>query len=216
MTARTLTIRRFGQVDYHDSWRAMVRFTDDRGRDTPDELWLLEHPPVYTLGRAGDPGHILDSGRIPVIISDRGGQVTYHAPGQLIAYVLLDLERLGLGVKALVEVLEQAVIDMLEESGVQGARRPGAPGVYVNGSKVAALGLRVRRRCTLHGLAVNVGMDLEPYGRIHPCGYPDLSVTQLADLGIGLSMPEVQATVVRHLSRHLAMLPEDASPGDWP
>ena len=161
----------------------MQAFTDQRDPDTQDELWLLEHPKVYTLGQAGRTEHVLDAGDIPVIKVDRGGQVTYHAPGQLVAYLLLDLRRAGLGIKRLVHLLEQAVIDLLANQGVDSAARPDAPGVYVGGAKIAALGLRVRRGCSFHGLALNVDMDLEPFTRINPCGYPGLEVTSIAELG---------------------------------
>ena len=166
----------------------MQRFTDTRDEHTGDELWLLEHPPVYTLGRNGKDEHLLDPGDIPVIRTDRGGQVTYHGPGQLIAYCLLDIRRRRLGVQSLVRILEQAVIDLLAAYNVSGTRRDRAPGVYVDGRKIAALGLRVRRGCSFHGLALNVDMDLSPFARINPCGYEGLEVTQLRDLGIDLDI----------------------------
>jgi lipoyl(octanoyl) transferase len=178
----TLAVRRLGLREYGPAWRAMQAFTDRRGPDTPDELWLLQHPPVYTLGQAGRPEHVLDPGGIPVVKIDRGGQVTYHGPGQLVAYLLLDLRRAGFGVKRLVHLLEQSVIDLLAGYGIECYARPDAPGVYVDGAKIAALGLRVRRGCSFHGLALNVDMDLEPFSRIDPCGYPGLAVTQIADL----------------------------------
>jgi lipoyl(octanoyl) transferase len=161
----------------------MQRFTDSRDADTFDELWLVEHPPVYTLGQAGSTDHVLDPGDIPVIKVDRGGQVTYHGPGQVVAYPLIDLRRHNLGIRGMVRLLEQAVIGCLAGYGIQGERREGAPGVYVQDRKVAALGLRVRRGCTFHGLALNVAMDLSPYTRINPCGFQGLEVTQLSDLG---------------------------------
>lgn len=176
-----LRVRDLGQVAYEPVWRAMQSFTDDRGPDAPDEIWCLQHPPVFTLGQAGKPEHVLAPGDIPVIHVDRGGQVTYHGPGQVVLYPLLDLRRLGLGVRALVDLIEQALIDVLAEDGVVAARREGAPGVYVGEAKIAALGLRVRRGCSFHGLAFNVAMDLEPFSRINPCGYQGLAVTQLAD-----------------------------------
>jgi len=176
-------LRRLGLRDYEPTWRAMQWFTDGRGPDTPDELWLLEHSPVFTLGQAGLPRHVLNPGTIPVVKVDRGGQVTYHGPGQLVAYLLLDLRRAGLGVKRLVHLLEQAVIDLLGGYGISAEPRPDAPGVYVNGAKIASLGLRVRRGCSFHGLALNVDVDLEPFSRINPCGYPGLAVTRIADLG---------------------------------
>jgi lipoyl(octanoyl) transferase len=183
-------VRRLGRVEYQRAYDRMREFSATRTATTPDELWLLEHPPVYTLGQAGKPQHLLRGNGIPVARVDRGGQVTYHGPGQVVAYVLLDLRRRGLTVKRLVGQLEQAVIDLLASHGVEGARRAGAPGVYVGGAKVAALGLRVRGGCTYHGLALNVDMDLAPFRDINPCGYEGLAVTQLADLGLPLSVAE--------------------------
>ena len=168
----------------------MRAFSIGRGATTPDQLWLLEHPPVFTLGQAGRWEHLLDPGTIPVIRTDRGGQVTYHGPGQLITYLLFDLRRGRIGVKRLVHLLEQVVIDLLAARGILAAARPDAPGVYVDGAKIASLGLRVRQGCSYHGLALNVDMDLAPFRRINPCGYPGLSVTQLADLVPGLTFEE--------------------------
>lgn len=179
---RTLTARRLGRQDYAPTVAAMRDYTEGRTGATPDEVWLLEHPPVYTLGRAALPGHVLDAGAIPVVRTDRGGQVTYHGPGQLVVYPLLDLRRRDLGIKHLVHLLEECVIELLAGYAIEAARRPGAPGVYVAGAKIAALGLRVRRGCSYHGLSLNVDMDLAPFGRINPCGYPGLRVTQLAAL----------------------------------
>ena len=178
----SLRVRELGCQDYTSVWRAMQAFTDTRNADGDDELWLVEHPPVYTLGLNGKPEHVLDPGDIPVVQVDRGGQVTYHGPGQLVAYTLLDLRRLGWGPRQLVTALEQGVIDLLESYGIKATGRREAPGVYVGGAKIAALGLRVRRGCCYHGLSFNVAMDLEPFGRINPCGYPGMAVTQLADL----------------------------------
>ena len=173
-----------GCVDYEPTWRAMQQFTETREAGTRDEIWFLEHPPVFTLGLAGKMEHLLAPGDIPVIHIDRGGQVTYHGPGQLVVYPLLDLKRLGLGVRALVEAIEQSVIDTLAEFGIRALAKRGAPGVYIpDGRKLASLGLRVRRGCTYHGLAFNVAMDLEPFTRINPCGYAGLQMTQVADLG---------------------------------
>jgi lipoyl(octanoyl) transferase len=180
---RPLNIRRLGRQPYETTWHAMQAFTDARGADTPDELWLLEHDPVFTLGQAGKLEHVLAAGDIPVLPVDRGGQVTYHGPGQLVGYPLIDLRRAGVGVRELVHRIEQALIDTLAHWRVHALRRPGAPGVYVGEAKVAALGLRVRRGCSFHGLAFNVAMDLEPFQRINPCGYKGLAVTQLVDLG---------------------------------
>lgn len=179
----SLIVRRPGLVDYATAFDGMVRFTDQRQGDTPDELWLLQHPPVFTLGMNADPAHVLTPGDIPVVPVDRGGQVTYHGPGQLMAYVMLDMKRRGLGVRALVTKLENAVIATLARYGIGAASQPKAPGVYVAGAKIASLGLRIRRNSSYHGLALNVNMDLEPFGRINPCGLPGIAVTQIAALG---------------------------------
>ena len=196
-------VRRMGVTEYAEAYDAMRAFTARRAGDTPDELWLLEHPPVYTLGQAGKPEHLLRDNAIPVVRVDRGGQVTYHGPGQVIAYVLLDLRRRGLTVKRLVWLLEQAVIDLLAGHGVAGARRAGAPGVYVEGAKVAALGLRVRGGRTYHGLALNVNMDLAPFRDINPCGYQGLSVTQLVELGVALAPDAAAAAFAERLLARL-------------
>ncbi|MCG6895617.1 MAG: lipoyl(octanoyl) transferase LipB [Thiocapsa sp.] len=201
-----LVVRRLpGLQAYEPILDAMRGFTDRRGPDTTDELWLLEHPPVFTLGQAGREEHLLDPGPIPVIKADRGGQVTYHGPGQLVAYVLLDMRRAGLGIRRLVEKLEQAVIDLLDTRGIAAERRTDAPGVYVAGAKIASLGLRIRNGCSYHGLALNVAMDLEPFGRINPCGYPGLPLTQLSDLVDGIEMAEVEAALIRSLGTSLGM-----------
>ena len=176
-------VRELGRQPYEPVWRAMQAFTDARDDATRDELWLVEHDPVFTLGQAGRPEHVLAPGDIPVLHVDRGGQVTYHGPGQLVAYPLLDLRRRKLGVRDYVCRIEQVVIDTLAEWNIEGRRRDGAPGVYVNDAKVAALGIRVRRGCCFHGLAFNIAMDLEPFRRINPCGYAGLEVVSMADLG---------------------------------
>jgi len=176
--------RDLGRADYEPVWRAMQAFTKARDDATADELWFVEHPPVFTLGLAAKPEHVLDAGAIPVVRIDRGGQVTYHGPGQLVAYALLDLRRAGYGVKELVRRLEQSVIDLLAGYRVEGARQAGMPGVYVGGAKIAAIGLRVSRGCTYHGIALNVDADLAAFSRINPCGYPGLAATRLADLGV--------------------------------
>lgn len=178
---KTLGLRKLGRVDYRQCWRAMQKFTDTRDASTADELWLVEHPAVFTLGQAGKREHLLAPGNIPVIESDRGGQVTYHGPGQVVAYPLVNLNRLGIGVREFVRRIEEVVILVLAGYGVCGERREGAPGIYVQGAKIAALGLRVRRGCTFHGLAFNVAMELEPFSRINPCGLQGLKVTQLLD-----------------------------------
>lgn len=196
-------IRHEGLVDYDRCWQGMQSFTDARTPATTDEVWLLEHPPVYTLGRNGKQEHLLSTGRIPVIHCDRGGQVTYHGPGQLVVYTLLDLRRRRLGVQSLVHRLEQSVIDLLADHAVSAQRRDGAPGVYVDGRKIAALGLRVRRGCSYHGLSLNVNMDLSPFAQINPCGYRGLEVTQLADLGIAGSPADIGGPLLTHLERLL-------------
>lgn len=198
-----MEVRHLGRVDYEPTWRAMQDFTAVRTESTPDEVWFLEHPPVFTLGLNAKPEHLLNPGDIPVVQIDRGGQVTYHGPGQLVVYVLLDIARRHLGVQRLVQLMEQAVIDLLAEHGVRAEGRRDAPGVYVAGAKIAALGLRVKRGRTYHGLALNVAMDLEPFDRINPCGYPGMRVTQLADLGISLSLDAVAAQLESHLTRLL-------------
>jgi lipoyl(octanoyl) transferase len=199
--ADPLVIRHPGLVDYTQAWRDMQAFTDRRDANTPDELWFLEHPPVFTQGRNGKDEHLHDPGNIPVIQVDRGGQVTYHGPGQLVVYTLLDIRRRQLGVQSLVRQLEQAVIDMLTDHGVTGERRDKAPGVYVEGSKVAALGLRVRRGCSFHGLALNVDMDLSPFTLIDPCGFQGLKVTQLRDLGLDLTVQQAADEFQEHFER---------------
>ena len=202
---REIDVQWQGQVDYAPTWQAMQTLTATRDADTPDALWLLEHPPVYTQGQAGKPEHLLLPGSIPVVQTDRGGQVTYHGPGQLVAYPLVDLRRLGLGVRELVCRIEGAVIDVLAGFGVHGERRDGAPGIYVDGRKVMALGLRVRRGCSFHGLAFNIAMDLEPFRRINPCGYQGLEVTSMLELGGPGELAAVKPLVVEALSRRLGL-----------
>lgn len=175
-------VRHLGEVDYLDSWQKMQRFTHSRTIDTPDEIWFLQHHPVYTLGKNGKEEHILNAADIPVVNSDRGGQVTYHGPGQLVVYLLLDLKRLDIGVRQLVTLIEFSVINLLASYDVIASAKREAPGVYVNDAKIAALGLRVRKGCCFHGLALNIDMDLEPFSRINPCGYQGLEVTQLKNL----------------------------------
>ncbi|HSS26818.1 MAG TPA: lipoyl(octanoyl) transferase LipB [Usitatibacter sp.] len=195
--------RALGLVAYEATWRAMKSFNDTRTPGTPDETWLLEHPPVFTLGLAGRREHVLDAGAIEVVATDRGGQVTYHGPGQAIAYVMLDLRRRGLGARELVRRLEQAVIDLLAGYGIQGERQAGMPGVYVQGAKIAAIGLRIARGCSYHGVALNSTLDLEPFARIDPCGYPGLACTRLADLGVRVSMEDLQHRLHQHLEKCL-------------
>ena len=188
-------VRQLGRVEYEPTWHAMQAFTAARNADTPDELWLLEHPPVYTLGQAGKPEHLIAATEIPVVPIDRGGQITYHGPGQVLAYVLVDLRRRGYVIRELVARMEQAVIDLLSAHGVRAERLAGAPGVYVDGAKIAALGLRVKHGCTYHGLAFNVDMDLAPFAAINPCGYPGMAVTQCRDLGVKLSLQQAEAVL---------------------
>ena len=185
-------IRRLGLAPYEQTWEAMKSFTSARTSATHDEIWLLEHPPIYTYGVAGRSEHLPDAGcAIPVLKVDRGGQVTYHGPGQLVAYVLLDLKRRALTVRGLIRSLEQAVIDLLSDFDISAARRESAPGVYVGEAKIAALGIRVRHGCCYHGLSLNVDMDLAPFRAIDPCGYAGLEVTQLRDLGVRIPIEGV-------------------------
>jgi lipoyl(octanoyl) transferase len=182
VSAPELVLRELGLVDYEPTLEAMKQFTDSRNADSPDELWLLQHPRVFTQGQAGKAEHVLAPGDIPVIQVDRGGQVTYHGPGQWVLYLLVDIRRHKLGVRDLVDLIEQSIVQLLSEYGIDAAAKPGAPGVYVEGVKIAALGLRVRRGCSYHGLSLNVEMDLEPFSRINPCGYAGLPVTSMAAL----------------------------------
>lgn len=201
-----LQVRQLGLQNYQPVWQAMQQFTDARDNDAEDQVWLVQHPRVFTLGKAGKQEHLLNTGDIPVVKVDRGGQVTYHAPGQLVVYLLLDLNRLGIGVRELVTRLEQALIDTLLELGISAAAKKEAPGVYVDGRKIAALGLRVRRGCCFHGIALNVEMDLEPFGRINPCGYEDLEITQIADLidsGHKVDIEAISQQLLSHLKHQL-------------
>ena len=179
MSQPTLIIRQLGRRDYLPTWQAMRDFTDTRDENTPSELWVVEHPPVFTQGQAGKAEHVLAPGDIPVVQVDRGGQVTYHGPGQIVAYPLVDIRRSGVGIRDFVNCIEESIIQVLHHYGVNGVRREGAPGVYVNGEKIASVGLRVRKGRTFHGLSFNIDMDLEPFQRINPCGYEGLVVTQL-------------------------------------
>ena len=198
---RAPILRRLGLAGYASTYRAMRRFTDSRGTKTPDELWVLEHPPVYTVGIAGRAEHFPRSGEVPVERVDRGGQITYHGPGQAIVYVLIDLARRGLTVRAMVTLLEQAVIDTLRAHDVAAGRKDRAPGVYVDGAKIAALGLRVRRGCCYHGVALNVDMDLAPFSAIDPCGYPGLAVTQTRAHGVLADAEEMGDELARRVAR---------------
>ncbi|MEP5765044.1 MAG: lipoyl(octanoyl) transferase LipB [Halieaceae bacterium] len=188
-----MLIRRLGLVDYRETWEAMQAFTSNRDVDAEDELWLLQHPPVFTQGQAGKAEHLLLPGDIPVVQSDRGGQVTYHGPGQWVLYLLLDLRRQQLGVRDLVDLIEQSIVAVLSRLGIAAAPRRDAPGVYVDGAKIASLGLRVRRGCSYHGLSLNVDMDLEPFGRINPCGQEGLAVTSVKQCVAGETAVELDA-----------------------
>ncbi len=198
-----MEIRRLGRVEYEPTWRAMQEFTLQRTPETADELWIVEHPPVYTLGQAGKPEHILREVGIPVVKIDRGGQVTYHGPGQVVIYLLLDLQRLKFKVRELVTAIEQALIDFLADHGVTAERRAGAPGVYVGAAKIAALGLKIKNSCSYHGVSLNVNMDLSPFAAINPCGYAGLAVTQTTDLGIPLTPDQAGELLCRHLKQQL-------------
>lgn len=197
-------VRELGTCEYEPVWHAMREFTDLRDANTNDELWYLQHHAVFTQGLNGKPEHLLNQGNIPLLNVDRGGQVTYHGPGQLVVYILFDLARHKLGVKQLVHALEQTVIDLLAALDITAERKKAAPGIYVNGAKIAALGLRIRRGCSYHGLSLNIDMDLEPFSRINPCGYADMPVTQLVDL---ISEPTIiqTAQVQKQLHRHLLL-----------
>ena len=201
-------VRMLGRTEYDATWRAMQAFTDARGTETPDQIWLTEHPPVYTLGLAGRREHLLRHNGIPAIKVDRGGQITYHGPGQLVAYTLFDLKRAKLGVRDMVRRIEAAVIQWLDSVGISAYGNESAPGVYVatkrGEAKIAALGLKVRNGCTYHGLAVNIAMDLAPFADIDPCGYPGLGVTQLADLGIVRSLDAAGAELAPLLAARLS------------
>ena len=200
-------LRWLGRAAYEPTWRAMQRLVDERAPDRADEIWFLEHPPVYTLGMNAGPEHLLGTGDIPVVQIDRGGQVTYHGPGQLVVYPLLDLGRAKLGVRALVEGIERAIITTVAEWGVDAYGRRDAPGVYVGTRKLASVGLRIRRGCSYHGLALNVAMDLEPFRRINPCGYAGLEMTQLSDLGGPADLGAVADALAPRLLEQLGFRP---------
>ncbi len=199
-----LIVRTLGEQPYLETWEAMKSFTADRDASTPDEIWLLEHPRVYTQGQAGKAEHILAPGDIPVIPVDRGGQVTYHGPGQLVVYLMIDLTRHRLGVRALVDVIEQSIVQTLATLGITASPRPDAPGVYVDEAKIASLGLRVKRGCSFHGLALNVSMDMEPFRRINPCGYAGLAMCQVSDFVPGVDIGHVADLLSGELAARLA------------
>lgn len=214
MNGSVLGVRDLGLIEYEPAWQAMQRFTNTRGPATDDEVWLLQHLPVFTQGQAGKAEHLLLPGDIPVVQADRGGQVTYHGPGQLVCYLLLDVRRLGIGVRELVSRIEQSLIDLLASYDVQAVAKPDAPGVYVNGAKIASLGLRIRNGRSFHGLALNVDMDLEPFGRINPCGYAGMAMTQLADLiARPVALSEVSDRLREQLVKHLGYAQQQALTG---
>jgi lipoyl(octanoyl) transferase len=202
-------VRKLGLVEYEPTWRAMVNFTATREEQTPDELWVCEHPPVYTLGQAGRPEHLLRDNGIPLVKIDRGGQITYHGPGQVVIYLLLDLDRRGLKVREFVSRIEQAVIDLLAGHGAIARRLDGAPGVYVDRdggvAKIAALGLRIRKSGCYHGVSLNVAMDLSPFDAINPCGYAGMAVTQTRDLGLALTPEQAAQSLTSHLTLQLEL-----------
>jgi lipoyl(octanoyl) transferase len=198
-----LIVRSLGLQPYEPVWQQMQAFTDQRQAETPDEIWLLQHTPVFTQGQAGKAEHLLNPGEIPVVKTDRGGQVTYHGPGQLIAYLLLDLRRKKLGVRDVVSLMEEAVIALLADHGQVAVARADAPGVYVDGCKIASLGLRVRRGCSFHGLALNVDMDLQPFLRINPCGYAGMQMTQLRDLCPNADIDSATKNLLNYLVKRL-------------
>lgn len=201
---KPIAVKYLGRSDYQRTWDSMREFTNRRNPETPDELWIVEHAPVFTQGLNGRAEHLLNPGDIPVVQVDRGGQITYHGPGQLVLYCLLDITRLGLGVKGLVARIEKSVIDLLEHYQLASHTRKGAPGVYVGKAKIAALGLRIRKGCCYHGLSLNVDMDLEPFARINPCGYSGLAVTQLSDLGVTDGVEQVGQTLAGILIGNLS------------
>lgn len=210
--ALPLAVRRLGLVEYEPTWAAMRAFTDARTDETIDELWLLEHPPVFTLGQAGKPEHLLRETGIPLVKIDRGGQITYHGPGQIVVYLLIDLHRRRLKVREMVTLMEQALIDCLADYGLAAERKDGAPGVYIGGDKIAALGLRVRNGCSYHGLALNVDVDLAPFSAINPCGYEGLKTIRMKDFGVTDGVADVGERLLAHLERLLAPRP----PADRP
>ncbi|MBZ2190002.1 lipoyl(octanoyl) transferase LipB [Alcanivorax sp. JB21] len=205
MTLPALRVRRLAETDYLPCWQAMKALTDTRTPDSPDELWVVEHPPVFTLGQAGKPEHILGAGDIPVVQCDRGGQVTYHGPGQTVIYLMLDLHRMGIGARALVTGIENAIVAMLADLGLAAASKPEAPGVYVDGAKIASLGLRIRHGRSYHGLSLNRDMDMTPYQRINPCGYAGQPMTSLAQLAAPHAQAATEDALLHALAKTLAL-----------
>ena len=202
-------VKYLGRVEYESTWRAMQLFTAARNRNTTDELWVVEHPPVYTQGMSGRPENLLHASTIPVVKTDRGGQVTYHGPGQLVIYLLLDFRRMNIGVRELIRRIEQAVISMLADLGILGDGDVQAPGVYVDGEKIASIGLRIKNQSVYHGLSLNVHMDLSPFNAINPCGYANLKVTDLNKLGVTLSLSSAADKLIPHLGRLLKSTKEE-------
>lgn len=200
-----IRIRNRGLQDYVPLWREMQAFTDTRDETTPDEIWFTEHPPVFTMGLNASEEHLLTPGDIPVVQIDRGGQVTYHGPGQLMVYPLIDLKRADLGIRTLVTALEQCIVDLAADYDVEALARPDAPGVYVGDKKLASVGLRIRRGASFHGMALNVDVELEPFTRINPCGYAELQMTDLQRLGIDLQLEGAAEKLLPHLLRHLGL-----------
>lgn len=203
MNSESLTVRWLGRKDYQPCWEAMQEFTQSRTEDSADEVWFLEHTPVFTQGQNGKPEHVLNPGDIPVVLTDRGGQVTYHGPGQLMIYTLIDLRRKKINVRELVTLLEQSLIDLLAEYNIQAAANPAAPGVYVNQKKIGSIGLRIRKGCSYHGIAFNVALDLEPFSRINPCGFSQLKMVSFSELGGLGSTQETGRALVKHLMKNL-------------
>lgn len=204
-TLNSVLVRQLGKQDYEPIWRKMQNFTANRDATTEDEIWLLEHEPVFTQGMNGKPEHILNKNTIPVVEIDRGGQVTYHGPGQLIVYCLIDLKRKKFGIRQMVTALEEAVISLLKDEGIDAVARKDAPGVYVDDAKISALGLRVKRGCSYHGLSLNIDMDLSPFKQINPCGYEDLEVTQIKDLGINDSLSTVEQKLLNKICQQFSI-----------
>jgi lipoyl(octanoyl) transferase len=204
LSENILYYKELGLVDYQPTWQAMQQFTLERSAAVPDQIWFLEHPPVFTQGQNGKAEHLLAPGDIPVIQVDRGGQITYHGPGQMVVYLLIDLKRRKIGIRTLVCAIEQSVIDFLAENGIHAKARRDAPGVYLDNTKIASLGLRVKRGCSYHGLAFNIDMDLAPFKRINPCGLSNITMTQVRDLGGPTDFKEVQKRLLHYLTKHLA------------
>jgi len=213
MTTNTITIKWLGQQDYLTCWEQMKAFTNSRDEQTPDEIWLLEHHPVFTQGQNGKPEHILAAGDIPVVKTDRGGQVTYHGPGQLMVYTLIDLKRKKTNIREFVTKLEQSVIDLLSAHHITAEANPEAPGVYVAGKKICSIGLRVRKGCSYHGIAFNIAMDLNPFSRINPCGYAELKMTQFSELGELQHTEQAGRELITYLMNHLGY--NTAKYSDW-